>query len=98
MARLEAPELKSALATLGAVPPSRSAATNKLLNDAYSRAVNKANEEISKWPVVCVTMDGWKKRACEQGAPLITVVILLPDGTNIFWKVCVFSGAIALHY
>jgi hypothetical protein len=32
-------------------------------------------------------MDGWKKRAAEQGTPIITVILLLPDGNSQFWKV-----------
>jgi hypothetical protein len=87
LARLDSPELKSALAAVGVLPPSRKAASNKLLDTAYVDALAKVIKEVQKWQLVCVTMDGWKKKACEEGAPLITVLILLPTGKKLFWKV-----------
>jgi hypothetical protein len=87
LSRIESPELKAALAVLGAEPPSRRAVSSTLLDEAYNAAVAKVFKRVSEWPLVCVTMDGWKKRACEHGAPLITVVLLSPDGKSHFWKV-----------
>jgi hypothetical protein len=87
LSRLESPELKVALATLGATAPSRRQASGPLLDEAYSQAVETVVTAIQQWPQICVTMDGWKKKTCEYGDQLITVIVLLPDGTSHFWKV-----------
>jgi hypothetical protein len=87
LARLSSPELKAALAVLGATPPGRKHAGGRLLDEAYDRVVQNIIAIVARCKVICITMDGWKKRGCEQGAPLITVVLLLPDGTSQFWKV-----------
>jgi hypothetical protein len=86
--RLASPELKAALAVLGATPPERTYASSQLLDDAYNLAFHKVISSVGQSPFVCITMDGWKKRTCENGASLITVVMLLPDGSSHFWKVC----------
>jgi hypothetical protein len=85
--RIESLELKDALSILGASPPSRRNAGGRLLDDAYNLAVDSVIQQFAKWSVICITMDGWKKRACEHGAPLVTIVLLLPDGASLFWKV-----------
>jgi hypothetical protein len=89
--RLGDPDLAAALAVLGAVPPSRHVASGPLLKTAYAETVDGVISMINEFSSICITMDGWKKRSCEQGAPLITVIILLPDGTAVFWKVCTFK-------
>jgi hypothetical protein len=86
--RLESPELKAALALLGATPPDRKKVAGPLLDKAYNQAVEKVLSQVRECSAVCITMDGWKKRAAEQGSPIITVILLLPDGTSQFWKVC----------
>jgi hypothetical protein len=85
--RLDSPELKTPLALLGAVYPSRKKVAGPLLDRAYNEAVSKSIARIKECSAVCVTMDGWKKRAAEHGTPIITVIILLPDGNAQFWKV-----------
>jgi hypothetical protein len=85
--RLGDPDLAAALAVLGAVPPTRTLASGRLLNAAYAETVDETVSMISSYTSICITMDGWKKRSCEQGAPLITIIILLSDGTALFWKV-----------
>jgi hypothetical protein len=87
LARLNSPELKAALAVLGATPPGRKHAGGRLLDEAYDRVVQNVITAAGRCKVICITMDGWKKRGCEQGDPLITIVLLLPDGTSQFWKV-----------
>lgn len=54
----------------------------------YEAALKSTIEQIRAAKEVQVTMDGWKKRSAEHGTPLITVVVLLPDGGALFWKVC----------
>jgi hypothetical protein len=85
--RLDSPELRTALALLGAVPPSRKKVAGPLLDRAYDEAVSRSIAGIEECSAVCNTMDGWKKRAAEHGTPIITVIILLPDGSAQFWKV-----------
>jgi hypothetical protein len=87
LVRLESPELKAALAVLGATPPDRKRAAGELLDAAYDHAVKKVVSLVSQCKLVCITMDGWKSRRCEQGSPLITIVVLLPNGTRHFWQV-----------
>lgn len=84
--RLDSPELKAALALVGAAPPSRFRAAGPLLDEAYGQAVDKVVSQIKECDSVCITMDGWKKRAAEHGT-IITVVILMPNGKRLFWKV-----------
>jgi hypothetical protein len=86
--RLNSPELASALATLGAIPATVHQARGALLDAAYDRAVQASIQNIVNSPSVRITMDGWKKRSCEHGAPLITGFIPLPCGTAQFWQVC----------
>ena len=81
-------ELKAALAVLGAERPTKYTASGRLLDMAYDECKSAMFSKVARWSSVCVTMDGWKKRSCEQGEPLITVVLLLPDGSSLFWKVC----------
>jgi hypothetical protein len=87
LVRLSRPELKAALAVLGATPPGRNHVGGKLLDEAYDSAVQNVISLTARCKLICITIDGWKKRGCEQGAPLITVVLLLPDGTSLFWRV-----------
>jgi hypothetical protein len=58
LSRLESPELKAALAVLGAYPPSRKAAAGALLNESYCIAVQKVVSGIAQHALVCITMDG----------------------------------------
>jgi hypothetical protein len=39
--------------------------------------------------------DGWKKKACGQGVPLISSNVLLPNGGSYFHKVCACSHCVA---
>jgi hypothetical protein len=87
LVRLNSPELKAALAVLGATPPNRKLVATKLLDDAFNAALERVVEAAANCAYICITMDGWKKRSCEKGAPLIMVVLLLPDGASHFWKV-----------
>jgi hypothetical protein len=89
LSRLEHPELKLAPSVIGACPPARKAGTF-WLDAAYDWAVDKAINQVRNWAYVCVTMDGWKKKAREQTSPLITIIILHPEGSSLFWKVSPF--------
>lgn len=86
--RLEHPDLRAALAHIGVAPPTRRQFSDHLdaLYDATRQSILSL---LAAATYVCITMDGWKSRTAEQGAPLVTVNLLLPDGTSIFWKVCV---------
>jgi hypothetical protein len=44
--RLESPEMKAALALLGATPPDRRQVAGPLLNNAYNQAVNKVVSKV----------------------------------------------------
>jgi hypothetical protein len=35
----------------------------------------------------CIATDGWKKKAAEQGTPLINFMVHGVDGGSFFWKV-----------
>jgi hypothetical protein len=87
----------NAIAVLGAVPPTRHLASGQLLNTANAETVDETISTINTFTSICITMDGWKKRSCEQGAPLITIIILLPDGTALFWK-CVHIDSVHLLF
>lgn len=86
--RVEDPKLNIALAVLGAEAPTRRALAGQLLDKAYNNARSVCFYDIHEYSHVCITLDGWKKRNCEQGAPLITVCVLLPNGKSVFYKVC----------
>jgi hypothetical protein len=68
-------------------PPTRKACGTKHLEQLYSTALAETIKQIKIAGEFQVTMDGWKKRAAEHGTPLVTVVVLLPDGGSLFWKV-----------
>jgi hypothetical protein len=87
LSRLEHHDLHRALAFLGTTPPTRKACGTKHLEHLYSTALAETIKQIKIAGEVQVTMDGWKKRAAEHGTPLVTVVVLLPDGGSLFWKV-----------
>jgi hypothetical protein len=88
MSRLSHHDLHTALAFLGATPPTSKACGTKHLDALYSKALSATVQKIKCFTEVQITMDGWKKRAAEHGTPIVTVVVLLPDGGALFWKVC----------
>jgi hypothetical protein len=52
---------------------------------------------MSKIPaggLIALSTDGWKKKAAEQGVPLIKVNIFLPGGGSIFHKVVTTGGVV----
>lgn len=50
--------------------------------------IKNANSD-GKDPIIGgLATDGWKKKACAQGTPLISANVLLPDGGSYFHKVC----------
>jgi hypothetical protein len=92
--RLEHPDLSSALAHCGLKPPSRKAVMGKHLDAIYENTRQKVIGELKCTDFVSITMDGWKKRAAEQGAPLVTVNLLSPHGKATFWRMINARGAI----
>lgn len=85
--RLEHPDLKAAFAAVGCVVPSRKELMGAQLHALYESTRITAIKVLKSVKYVAVTMDGWKKRAAEQGTPIVTVSLLLPDGQTIFLKV-----------
>jgi hypothetical protein len=65
--RLEHPDLASAVAHLK--PPTRKAVMGKHLDAIYDNTRQKVIEDLKCIDYVSITMDGWKKRAAEPGAP-----------------------------
>jgi hypothetical protein len=87
LARLELPSLKRALASVGLTVPDRRTVGGPVLNSLYFEGRKDLAEAIMSESSFCIAMDGWKKRAAEQGTPIITVMVLLPSGRSAFWKV-----------
>jgi hypothetical protein len=85
--RIEHLDLKNALSLVGITPPSRKELLGAQLDALYRSTKSSVINSLRAHTYVSVTMDGWKKRAAEQGAPLVTVNLLLPDGGSQFWKV-----------
>jgi hypothetical protein len=85
--RIEHEDLTSALSLVGIKPPSRRDLMGVQLAALYESTRQNAINTIQAEKCVAVTMDGWKKRVAEQGAPLVTVNFLMPDGGAKFWKV-----------
>jgi hypothetical protein len=87
LARLALPSLKRALAAVGLTVPDRRTVGGPVLNSLYCEGRNELAEEIRSEGSFAIAMDGWKKRAAEQGTPIITAMVLLPTGRSAFWKV-----------
>jgi hypothetical protein len=87
-ARVDHPDLAKAFAAVGLKPPNRKQIMGKHLDALHRSTLQEVTLDIQTQACVCVTMDGWKTRAAEKGAPLVTVNVLLPDGGAYFWKVC----------
>jgi hypothetical protein len=88
--RIEHEDLKNALSLVGITPPSRRELMSKQLNVLYHSTRAMVISSLQTHTYVSITMDGWKKRVAEQGAPLVTVNLLLPDAGARFWKVCMY--------
>lgn len=86
--RVEHPDLLGAMSAVGLLPPARKAILGQHLDSLYHCTRERIVSDIQGTKFVGVTMDGWKKRAAEQGAPLVTVNILMPGSGAAFWKVC----------
>ena len=53
--------------------------------EALIKQDNPDDKDASKG---AIATDGWKKKACAQGTPLISANVLLPNGGSDFYKVC----------
>jgi hypothetical protein len=67
------------------------------LDALYHSARQQVVDDLRATDYISITMDGWKKRAAEQGAPLVTVNLLSPHGTATFWRMINAMGAIKDH-
>jgi hypothetical protein len=85
--RVEHDDLIHALSLVGIQPPSRRELMGKQLDALYNSTKQNVAAHLQSNRYVAITMDGWKKRVAEQGAPLVTVNLLMPDGGARFWKV-----------
>lgn len=87
LSRLQHPDLKAAMASIGAVVPNRRNVSGPVLNSLYEESRAGVVDKITAAGAFSISMDGWKKRTAEQGNPIVTVVVLLPEGGAVFWKV-----------
>jgi hypothetical protein len=72
----------------------RKAAFGPWLDSLYSETLAAVKEKVEEQGSMlgCLATDGWKKKAAEQGVPLINVNLLYPNGGSAFIKVCVYLG------
>jgi hypothetical protein len=66
--------------------------TTKLIPELYNQ-IKKDKMKLLKLdgddPIIgALATDGWKKKACGQGVPLISSNLALPNGGAFFYKVC----------
>lgn len=81
------PCIEQMFAIVGAKAPSRKEIMGSMLESLYGEAYARTVEQIKQQGRFALAMDGWKKRAAEHGTPLVTVMVLLPSGETLFWKV-----------
>ncbi|KAG2434867.1 hypothetical protein HXX76_007750 [Chlamydomonas incerta] len=92
--RLENEWLKKAASIAGIQLPSRHAAATTHLNALFEKVKKKVGGELvdlAKGPSLQMSFDGWKKKAANQGEPLVNAKALKPNGGAIF--LCVVRAA-----
>lgn len=88
------PDLRTAVAHVGLVPPSRHDLSNKLLDDAYAEVRAADQAKLAAQQLLQLATDGWRRRTAARGVPLINVMALLPPGGSIFFKVVAAPGVV----
>ncbi|EFJ40248.1 hypothetical protein VOLCADRAFT_108259 [Volvox carteri f. nagariensis] len=79
---IEKPELRNLFGLLGVTLPNRKQLMGPMLDRAYSKVkaqVAQVRQRMCGQAALC--SDGWRKRAAEQGVPLINFMLLLPTGS-----------------
>jgi hypothetical protein len=90
---VEDPDLVASFSTLGCKLPDRRSALGPWLDTIYEETKQEVEVHItsaveaSGGSIGALATDGWKRKAAEQGVPLINVNLLLPDGGSAFIKV-----------
>ena len=91
---VEDPDLIKFCNSLGFKPPGRKRAAGPLLETVYEHVKVVQTARIPKPPAAVgqLATDGWKSKSAEQGASLINVLLLLPNGGAIFWTAINAAG------
>ncbi len=79
---VEKPELRNLFGLLGVKLPNRKQLMGPMLDRAYNKVkaqVVQARQRAGGQGALC--SDGWRKRAAEQGLPLVNFMLLLPTGS-----------------
>ena len=87
-------DLRSAVAHVGLLPPTRAALSNKLLDDEYNAVRAADGARLAQQRFLQFSTDGWRRRAAVQGKPLINVMALPAVGKPIFCKVISAAGEV----
>jgi hypothetical protein len=91
---VEDPDLKEALGAVGLVPPTRAELSGPMLDAEYAE-VKAADKEVARASrLLQLSTDGWKRRACARGTPLINIMVLVPAGGSFFYKVVPVAGVV----
>jgi hypothetical protein len=54
----------------------------------YKDIKNELFAQLAEKPIIgALVTDGWRKKAAQQGVPLINAMVTPPDGGALFWKV-----------
>jgi hypothetical protein len=60
----------------------------------YKDIKNELFAQLADKPIIgALITDGWRKKAAQQGVPLINAMVAPPDGGAFFWKVRVTAGS-----
>jgi hypothetical protein len=86
--------LRKAFAAFGITLPGRTQLSTTMLDNTYKEVKQQMMSKIPAGGHIAPSTDGWKKKAAEQGVPLINVNILLPGGGSIFHKVVTAGGVV----
>jgi hypothetical protein len=86
--------LRKAFAAFEITLTGRTQLSTTMLDNTYKEVKQQVMSKIPAGGLIALSTDGWKKKAAEQGVPLINVNILLPGGGSIFHKVVTAGGVV----
>ncbi|KAG5176098.1 hypothetical protein JKP88DRAFT_228204 [Tribonema minus] len=81
---IEQEDLVAAFAALGADLPNRKALAGTMLNKEHDRVSRDVWEAIDALHLVQLASDGWRRKHCGDGTPLVNLCALLPKGGSYF--------------
>lgn len=81
---IEDPDLVAAFKCLGIQLPGRKALSTTHLDKAYNDVQATVAPQVKATTFFQISTDGWKKKACEGGVPLINCMMLKPQGGALF--------------